>query len=163
MSSTHTSDLAACTNTPAAAAPHEVVAIVLEHHGYIALLKRSETVGHDQNLWHCITGYLDPGTSPRQQALLELHEETGVGPMDLSSLESRAPLLLTTHTGSPWLVHTFKAVTSRRRLHLNEEHVSYRWTRPAKVSRFSNRVEWLDLVLDAALNRVERTHYGTGP
>jgi 8-oxo-dGTP pyrophosphatase MutT (NUDIX family) len=151
MSITHASDLAACTNTPAAAAPHEVVAIVLEHHGHIALLKRSQAVGHDQNLWHCITGYLEPGTSPRQQALRELFEETGLEPTDLSCLESRAPLILTDHTGSPWLVHTFKAVTSRRRLRLNEEHVSYRWTRPAKVSRFSNCVEWLGLVLDAAL------------
>lgn len=149
--STHLSDLAACTNTPAAAAPHEVVAIVLEHHGRIALLKRSQTVGHDQNLWHCITGYLEPGTSPRQQALTELYEETGLGPMDLSCLESRVPLILTDHAGSPWLVHTFKAVTSRRRLRLNEEHVSYRWTHPAKVRRFSNCVEWLGLVLDAAL------------
>ncbi|WP_423184996.1 NUDIX domain-containing protein [Arthrobacter sp. NyZ413] len=151
MSITHAPDVTACANTTAPAAPQEVVAVILEHHGRIALLKRSKTVGHDQNRWHCVTGYLEPGASPEQQALMELHEEAGLGPMELSCLESRASLALTDPTGRPWLVHTFKAVTSRRRLRLNEEHVSYRWTHPAKVSRFSNRVDWLGLVLDAAL------------
>lgn len=88
MSITHASDIPALTTTQAAAVPQKVVAVILEHHGRIALFKRSQTVRHDQNLWHCVTGYLEPGTSPGQQALMELHEETGLGPMDLCCLES---------------------------------------------------------------------------
>jgi 8-oxo-dGTP pyrophosphatase MutT (NUDIX family) len=138
---------------PTAAAAHEVVAVVLEHHGRIALFKRSRTVQHDRGLWHCITGYIDAGASPQQQALVELNEETGLTPVDLSRFEKRASLLLADDSGNPWLVHTFKAVTTRRRLCINEEHDTYRWTAPAKVSRFTNRVEWLDLTLNAALQQ----------
>jgi 8-oxo-dGTP pyrophosphatase MutT (NUDIX family) len=138
---------------PAAAAAHEVVAVVLERYGRIALFKRSRSVQHDRGLWHCITGYIDPGASPQQQALVELHEETGLTSMDLSHFEERAPLLLADDSGNPWLVHTFKAVTTRRQLCINEEHDTYRWTAPAKVSRFINRVEWLDLTLNAALQQ----------
>ncbi|MFJ6313580.1 NUDIX domain-containing protein [Pseudarthrobacter oxydans] len=139
------------TGSPAAPEPREVVAIILECHGRIALLKRSQSVGYDRDRWHCVTGYLDPGTTPEQQARVELYEETGLGPDDISLLEKRDQLILRDATSNPWRVHTFKAVTSRRRLALNEEHVSYRWTHPAKVSRFSNRVDWLGHVLDTAL------------
>ncbi|MFE4833584.1 hypothetical protein ACFRAU_02755 [Arthrobacter sp. NPDC056691] len=37
-------------------------------------------------------------------------------------------------------MHTFTAVSKRRRLTINDEHDAYRWTVPAKISRFSNRV-----------------------
>ncbi|MGY3565441.1 NUDIX domain-containing protein [Sinomonas sp. RB5] len=131
----------------------EVVAIVLEHHGRIALLRRSRAVHHDRGLWHCVTGYLDPGTAPRQQALLELYEETGLTGAEIV-LEPCGPLVLPDRGGDRWLVHAFKASTTRRRLRMNEEHDAYRWAKPAKVRRFSNRVEWLDAVLGAALHRV---------
>jgi 8-oxo-dGTP pyrophosphatase MutT (NUDIX family) len=130
----------------------EVVAVVLEHHGRIALFRRSLGVRHDRGLWHCITGYLEAGVSPEQQALAELHEEAGVTLDQLSDFEHRASFDLTGRNGDLWLVHTFKAVTGRRRLLINEEHDKYRWTSPAKVRRFSNRVEWLGHVLDAALH-----------
>lgn len=130
---------------------HEVVAVVLEHHNRIALFRRSHLVRHDRGLWHCITGYLEAGSSPRQQALTELYEEAGVAPEELCEFEHCASFDLADHRGDPWLVHTFKAVTTRRRLLINEEHDSYRWTAPAKVSRFSNRVEWLSCVLDTVL------------
>ena len=145
------------TGIPAASSRREVVAVILEYRGRIALLKRSQSVGHDRDRWHCITGYLEPGTTAAQQARVELYEETGLGPNDISLLESRDRLSISDATGSPWLVHTFKAVTSRRRLSLNEEHVTYRWTHPAKVSRFSNRVDWLSLVLDAVFNQDAKT------
>ncbi|MFE5838132.1 hypothetical protein [Arthrobacter sp. NPDC056493] len=47
-------------------------------------------------------------------------------------------------------MHTFTAVSKRRRLTINDEHHAYRWTVPAKISRFSNRVPWLDTVLQGA-------------
>ncbi|MDQ0260583.1 8-oxo-dGTP pyrophosphatase MutT (NUDIX family) [Sinomonas atrocyanea] len=134
----------------AGTAVREVVAIVLEHHGRIALLRRSSAVHHDQGLWHCVTGYLDPGTTPRQQAFVELYEETGLTQEDVV-LERCRPLLLPDRSGAPWLVHTFRASTSRRRLRINGEHDAYRWAKLAKVRRFSNRVAWLGTVLEATL------------
>jgi hypothetical protein len=56
---------------------------------------------------------------------------------------------MTDGSGALWLVHTFTAVTSNRRLEIDWEHEAYRWTPPSKVKRFSNRVYWLDQVLEA--------------
>lgn len=141
---------APCAETPPIAAGHAVVAVVIEWRGKIALLKRSRRRDHDKGLWHCITGYLEPGASPKQQALEELLEETGLHAAHLLDLRAGPNLVINDDNAEPWLVHTFTAVTSRRRLEIDWEHDSYRWAAPEKVKRFVNRVSWLDYVLHAA-------------
>jgi 8-oxo-dGTP pyrophosphatase MutT (NUDIX family) len=130
-------------------ADHIVIAAVVEWRGRIALFKRSQRPGHDRGLWHCITGYVEAGTTPEQQAIEELFEETGLEANDLLDLRKGRALVMTDGFGTPWLIHTFTAVTSRRRLKINWEHDSYRWTTARKAKRFTNRVIWLDSVLDA--------------
>jgi ADP-ribose pyrophosphatase YjhB (NUDIX family) len=137
-------------HSPAECPPRAVVAVVVERHGRIALFKRSQSVGHDRGRWHCITGYLESGASPEEQALVELREETGLTEDDLIEFRKGASLLLPDHAGNRWLVHSFTAVTPRRRLTINDEHDDFRWAAPSTVGRFSNRVEWLDQVLEAA-------------
>lgn len=129
--------------------PRAVVAVVIEWRGRVALFKRSQSVGHDHGLWHCITGYLEPATSPRQQALVELEEETGLTSEDLDNFQPGEPLLIADQDGNPWLIHTFLAAANRSHLTLNNEHDAFRWTLRSKISRFSNRVPWLDPVLQA--------------
>jgi 8-oxo-dGTP pyrophosphatase MutT (NUDIX family) len=128
-----------------------VVAVVIECHGSIALFKRSRSVRHDSGLWHCITGFVEHGISPQQQAIEELFEECGLEVGDLLMLRRGPSLVLADELGKgePWLVHTFTAITARRRLRINWEHDSFRWTRPDKVRRFFNRVSWLETILDA--------------
>lgn len=127
-----------------------IVAVVLECSGRIALFKRSRTVRHDQGLWHCISGFVEAGASPKQQALEELFEECGLEFGDLISLKQGPALVLADDSGGEsWRVHTFTATSGRRRLGINWEHESYRWTRPEKLRRFFNRVTWLDIVLEA--------------
>jgi hypothetical protein len=128
-----------------------VVAVIVEWRGRIALFKRSQSVGHERGFGHCITGYLEPAVSPRQQASVELEEEAGLTLHDLAGFEPGEPLLISDDGGNPWLVHTFTAVSKRRRLIINDEHDAYRWTVPSKISRFSNRVPWLDTVLRGTL------------
>jgi 8-oxo-dGTP pyrophosphatase MutT (NUDIX family) len=144
------------TDCIAAHPPRAVVAVVVEWRGRIALFKRSQSVGHERGLWHCITGYLEPGVSPRQQALVELEEEAGLTLPDLAGFEPGEPLLISDDGGNPWLVHTFTAVSLRRRLTINDEHDAYRWTVPSKISRFSNRVPWLDIVLQGVMPNTDR-------
>ena len=128
---------------------HVVIAVVIEWHGRIALFKRSGLLGHDSGLWHCITGFMEAGATPRQQTLEELSEETGLEAKDLLELRQGLDLIIADELGTPWLVHTFTAVASRRRLEINWEHDTYRWTSPNKAKRFVNRVSWLDNVLEA--------------
>lgn len=127
-----------------------VVAVVVLWRGRIGLFRRSATADHDQGMWHCVTGYVEQGHSALSQAVAELHEETGLGAADLDSLVAGEVLELPDSRGDLWQVHTFRAVTSRRRLVLNDKHDHYRWVEPRAVARFGNRVSWLGEVLRAA-------------
>lgn len=130
---------------------NEVVAVVLMWRGRIGLFKRSQAVGHDRGLWHCITGYVDDPDSedaPLHQGLLELYEETGLGVTDLDAFDEGPTLHLRGPSGS-WLVHTFAARTTQRRLSLNWEHDAYRWVKEGSVRRFEGQVDWLTDVLRA--------------
>jgi hypothetical protein len=49
--------------------PRAVVAVIVRWRNRIALFRRSQTVGHDRGRWHCITGYLEAGVSPRRAGL----------------------------------------------------------------------------------------------
>lgn len=135
--------------SPRSTPARRVVAVVVERRGRVALLKRSQAVQHDKGRWHCVTGYLEAGTTPQQQALEELFEETGLQLVDLSDFHAGQTLRLVDDHGVPWRVHTLKAVTTRRRLQINWEHQAYRWTTLRRVGRFDGRVEWLGEVIRA--------------
>ncbi|MFD2364331.1 MULTISPECIES: NUDIX domain-containing protein [unclassified Arthrobacter] len=142
------------TSTPTGVAPdiplnHIVVAAVIQWRGRIALFRRSGRSSHDPGLWQCITGFLSAGATPEQQALEELFKEAGLRVEDLQALHQGPDLVVTDRSGTPWLVHTFTALTYRRRLGINREYDCYRWTDPRKAKRFANRVSWLDSVLSA--------------
>jgi 8-oxo-dGTP pyrophosphatase MutT (NUDIX family) len=124
-----------------------VVAIVVECRGKIALFRRSRHLGHDRGLWHCITGFVEVGIPPGQQAVRELFEETGLQPKDLIEFREGPALVIKDLLETPWLVHTFIVLSNRRRLTIDWEHDAYRWALPGKTRRFSNRVSWLDTVL----------------
>jgi 8-oxo-dGTP pyrophosphatase MutT (NUDIX family) len=127
-----------------------VVAVAVLWRGRLGIFRRSASVDHDQGLWHCVTGYLEAGTTPPQQAFAELYEETGLAVAELDSFREGEVLELSDADGRLWTIHTFQAVTTRRRLILNEEHDAYKWVEPRAVARFGNRVSWLDDVILAA-------------
>lgn len=127
-----------------------VVAVVLTCRGRTALLRRSQEVAHDRGLWHCVTGYVEPGCTPYEQALTEVHEETGLGAVDLVSVTPGGVLELADQHGRTWQVHTFTAETAVRRLVLDREHVAYRWLCPQDLAVLGGTVDWLADVLAAA-------------
>ena len=124
------------------------VAVVLRHRGRIGMFKRSLSVDHDGGLWHCITGYLPPSTSPLAQAIQEVFEETGLTVAELDDIRTGPILALPGDDGVPWEVHTFAAHTPVRRLRLNWEHDAYRWVKPHRVPGFM-QVHWLGTVMTA--------------
>lgn len=135
--------------------PQVVMAVVVEWRGKIALFKRSQSAEHECGRWNCIIGYLKPAVSPGQQALTALWEVAGLTWQDLGGFEAGEPLPIFDDSGNPWLVHTFTAVSKRRRLVINDEHDTYRWTVPSKISRFSNRVPWLDTILQNTVLKIQ--------
>lgn len=136
------------------AAPYEVVAVALTWRGKVGLFKRSSKVSHDRGLWHCITGRLERANEPLIQATIELAEETGLNAVNLLSFEPGPVLHLRGESGDLWTVHTFVAQTEVRRLTLNWEHDSFRWTSPRNVSRIDGQVPWLrDVLIAVALTK----------
>jgi 8-oxo-dGTP pyrophosphatase MutT (NUDIX family) len=133
-----------------------VVAIVIEWRGRIALFRRSRNLAHDSGLWHCITGYIESAMTPARQAVCEIFEETGLQANDLVEFK-QGPTLVIYDLNSPWRVHTFLVKTVRKRLIIDWEHDAYRWVDRHKLKRFSNRVAWLDDVLDATLPATRKT------
>lgn len=129
--------------------PRPVVAVVVEWREHLLLLKRSPQVAHDPGKWHCVTGYVEDDCPPMQQALDELHEETGLRLIDLTALDEGPVLLLPDGQRQTWPVHTYLAQTQQRRLRLNWEHTTYRWVQPSRLRRFDGRVSWLEDVIKA--------------
>lgn len=125
-----------------------IVAVVLQRRGRTALLRRSSAVSHDHGLWHCVTGFVEPGATAFEQALVEVFEETGLRVADLTSLEEGPVVDLVDADANTWHVHTFRGETTVRRLSINWEHDAYRWVTRRTAPGF-RQVSWLRDVLSA--------------
>lgn len=134
----------------AAPAPRVVVATVLRHGDSTALLRRSALVGSDRGLWHCVTGFVEPGWNPTAQARLELSEEAGLDDAATGRLVAGRTLALADHTGHGWQVHTFRLEVATRDVRLNWEHDAVRWIADDEPHDLPC-VSWLDQVLTATL------------
>ena len=126
----------------------EVVAVLLTHRGRLCLLRRSDAVASDRGRWHCVTGYLPPGTVPQRQAELELAEETGLSRAKLASFDAGPALRLPDPRGGQWLVHLFCGETTGTELTLNWENDDFVWCAPA-AWRALPIVDWLPDVVSA--------------
>lgn len=125
----------------------EVVAAVLLHGDDVCLLRRSQAVGSDRGLWHCVTGYVEPAIAPLTQAITEIGEigeETGLRTDELV-LRGEEVLAI-----GDWTVHVLCFSAAHRRVQLNWENDACRWVdahRPLAIPV----VPWLPHVLQTAL------------
>lgn len=129
--------------------PESILVLVHTHDGEVLLLERTRPRG----FWQSVTGSLEWGETPREAAVRELYEETGLraGP-DLVDLHHRERFPIV----PPWRAryaphdrfnreHWFALVLPRRRtIRLNpEEHRQARWLPAAqalqRASSWTNR------------------------
>jgi ADP-ribose pyrophosphatase YjhB (NUDIX family) len=104
----------------------KVVACVVTDGHEICHVRRSQKVAHDRGRWHCVTGYQEIGVSPEDAIVSELAEEIGLTRPDIQSL-AKGPILRMQQNGHLWIVHTFVALTRKRRFRLNWENDAYLW------------------------------------
>jgi hypothetical protein len=131
--------------------PRSVVALLLTDGDRLCLLRRSRAVGSDRGRWHCVAGFLDDRRDPAGHALVELAEETGLGPADLRSFRAGPVLELPDAHGGSWRIWMFRAEVRHRRIRLNWEHDAgcwVAWQRAADDGR--ELVPWLADVVEAA-------------
>ncbi len=123
-----------------------VVACILRHAGRIALLKRSQAVASAPGRWHCVTGFVDDGVGPLDQALTELDEETGLAGQAVRLVAAPPPLRIERpEQGRIWVIHPFLFETASPELRLDWEHDEYRWIDPSDLAT-TDCVPWVRTV-----------------
>ena len=120
-----------------------VVACFLRHGDMICLLRRSRAVGSAAGRWHCVSGFLEPGVGPLEQALTEIGEETGLVGESLRLARAPEPIRIERPAqGWVWVIHPFLFDAATPELRLDWEHDAYRWVDPAELGS-DDCVPWL--------------------
>lgn len=115
-----------------------VVTCFLEEGGSVLLVRRSGRVGTYQARWAGISGYVEPGASPLEQARQEILEETGLEGGQAVLLREGAVLeILDEGLGKRWFVHPFRfRIQDRSKVRLDWEHTDFRWIDPGEIGSF---------------------------
>ena len=115
----------------------KVVTCFLESDGEILLLRRSHLVGSYQGRWAGVSGYVE--TTPDEQALTEIREETGLQPEDLQLLKKGETLTVEDRElGVRWLVHPYLFhINDRGKIRTDWEHLESQWILPKDIGGFA--------------------------
>ncbi len=124
-----------------------VTSILEDGTGRVLLLKRSDKVGSFQGLWAGVSGYIEPGVTPRDQAMTEVREETGIA-ADALTLRKEGPVVYARDGARMFAVHPFLFRVSSPTVTLDWEHTESRWIEPFSLPSFAT-VPRLDRVFRA--------------
>ena len=115
-----------------------VVTCFLEHNGKIALLRRSGQVGTYQGRWAGVSGYIEEGHTPYQQALEEIREEAGLEETDVRLAKEGEPLeVIDEALGRKWIVHPFRfQLLNPEKMAIDWEHSEMRWIEPQTIAEY---------------------------
>ncbi|MEN6460323.1 MAG: NUDIX domain-containing protein [Syntrophomonas sp.] len=115
-----------------------VVTCFIEHETMILLLKRSGRVGSYQQKWAGVSGHLESGNTPLEQALQELREEVNLQSYDISLQKEGVPLAVVDEKlGKTWVVHPFRfTLLDPSKIKTDWEHTEYRWISPDDIQMY---------------------------
>ena len=115
-----------------------VVTCFLEYESKILLLRRSERVGTYRGRWAGVSGYIEEGNSPYEQALEEIREETGLGDEDIQLVREGEPLeVIDEEIGRKWIVHPFRfRVIRPEKIKIDWEHTEMKWIDPEEMEQY---------------------------
>jgi len=115
-----------------------VVTCFLEYGAKIALLKRSDRVGTYKGRWAAVSGYIEGGNTPYQQALEEIREEAGLSAGDVELVRKGEPLeVIDEELGRKWVVHPFRfRVKTAEKISIDWEHTELVWMDPKDIGQY---------------------------
>lgn len=102
------------------------------------LVRRSPRVRTYRGAWAGISGYVEPGVTPLEQAYTELREETGLERGDLTLLRAGEPIAVDdAKSGLSWVVHPFLfALNNTAQIRTDWEATEHRWISPADIAGY---------------------------
>jgi 8-oxo-dGTP diphosphatase len=106
----------------------------------ILLVRRSQRVRTYQGAWAGISGYLEAGVTPLEQAYTELHEEVGLERDDVLLVRAGSPVPVDDESRQlRWLVHPFLFTLNQRQEvpRLDWEALEMRWVPPAELAHYA--------------------------
>lgn len=115
-----------------------VVTCFLEHDGEIALFKRSQQVGTYRGRWAGVSGYIEEGNTPCEQALQEIKEEAGLDREDVELVKEGKPLeVVDLEMGRRWIVHPYRFMVMRpEKIEIDWENTEIRWIDPGDIGEY---------------------------
>jgi ADP-ribose pyrophosphatase YjhB (NUDIX family) len=93
-----------------------------------------------------VSGSIDSGHSPEQQARVEIREETGLTDDDVRLIATGAPIdFVDPAINRSWTVYPFRfAVLHPEKIRTDWEHVEARWIDPADLASYETVPRLLD-------------------
>ena len=121
----------------------------------ICLARRSQQVATSRGMWSVVTGYLEPGVQPLEQAFVELEEELGLRPPRIHLVSRLEPVPLDSPVSAKeFLVHPFLfECDSSEDLVLNWENDEVQWVEPSRLES-ADCVGWQSPLVRALLATV---------
>ncbi len=114
--------------------------LITNQKGEILLLKRSSNTRFSPNLWDFPGGRLDEGETPRECAIREEKEETGLG----IEVDDK-PIYLYFYPNNceccaELVVHVFRAkFTGKKTVRLSKEHTEFRWFSKKEIEELGEK------------------------
>jgi ADP-ribose pyrophosphatase YjhB (NUDIX family) len=130
------------TKEPITEPTHVVTAFLLRRdrgRDEVLLVRRSQRVRTYRGAWAGVSGYLEPGVTPLDQAYTELAEETSLPRDAVELLRVGGPLAVRDEAqGLSWVVHPFLFTLAQPdRIRTDWEATEHRWVAPAEVAGLS--------------------------
>lgn len=105
-------------------------------HDEVLLAQRSQRVRTYRGAWGGVSGYIEPGVTPLEQAYIELSEEAGLARDDVELLRTGALVAFRDETlAQNWVVHPFLFRLLRPdHLRSDWEADQFAWYQPSEVA-----------------------------
>ncbi|MHC1721050.1 MAG: NUDIX domain-containing protein [Clostridiaceae bacterium] len=115
-----------------------VVTCFVENDGEVLIVKRGLKVGTYQQKWSGISGYIEVGITPMEQAWQELREEAGLDYSSVTFKKEGEVLVVTDEKlDRKWFVHPFRfALADRDKIVLDWENLKHIWIDPEKIPEY---------------------------
>ena len=116
----------------------------------VLLVRRSDRVRTYRGAWGAVSGYLEPGVTPLEQAHTEMREEAGVDEPSASLLRSGEPLAVDDNAqGLHWVVHPFLfLLMTPDAVRTDWEATDHRWVRPDEVASYQTVPKLLEALAE---------------